>query len=130
MLQKYLKRFNNKLVYHDQKINFSAYLLNATVKCNMAETKSPNRNVPSFLMYRRMRMAKTSLLNWNPTSKRASRSLSAFSMPVFSFVWFLNDVCQYFKLHIRSLKSVNFSLPFPEVCNQTKKSIVIGMLML
>lgn len=51
-----------------------------------------------------------------PTSRRASRSLSALSIPVFSFVWFLKAACQYFKLHIRSLKSLNFNRPLPELC--------------
>lgn len=56
-----------------------------------------------------------------PTSSRASRSLSALSIPVFSFVWFLKAACQYFKLHIRSLKSLNFNRPLPELCLDTQE---------
>lgn len=93
-------------------------LLNDTVRCSIAETKSPNRSVPSFRMYRKIKMARTSLLSWKPTSSKASRSLSAFNIPVFSFVWLLKAVCQYFRLHIRSLKSLNCSLPVPVVWNE------------
>lgn len=90
----------------------------------MAETKSPKRKVPSFRMYLRMSVARTSLLSWNPTASKASRNLSAFKIPVFSLVWFLNEVCQNFKLHIRSLKSLNFSLPVPDSCNTNKLKTV------
>lgn len=39
---------------------------NASLKCNIAETKSPNRRVPSFLIYRRIKIDNTSVFNWKP----------------------------------------------------------------
>lgn len=93
-----------------------SYLLNATLRWRMADTKSPNRSVPSFLIYLNIRMDMTSVPSWKPTSSRASFNLSALRIPAFSLEWFLKAVCQYFRLHIRSLKSLNFSLPQPVLC--------------
>lgn len=92
--------------------------LNAMLRCKMADTKSPNRSVPSLRMYRNTSTDSTSPFTWKPTSSSASLSRSAFRMPVLSLEWFLNTVCQYLRLHIRSLKSLNLSRPPPVLCRK------------
>lgn len=64
------------------------------------------------------------IVNDIPTSNKASLSRSAFKIPVFSLVWFLNDDCQYFRLHIKSLKSLNFSRPHPEFWHLSRNCIL------
>lgn len=100
--------------------SFDSNKLNAMLRCSIAETKSPNLNVPSFRMYLNIRIDNTSVFTWKPTSSSASFKRSAFRMPVLSFEWFLNTVCQYLRLHIRSLKSLNFSRPLPVLYKKNK----------
>ena len=96
-------------------------------RLRMAPTKSPNRSVPSFRMYLANREPMMDELSWNPTSNKASRSRSAFKMPVFSFVCDLKAFCQYLMLQIRSLNSLNEILPKPLAskakitCRQTSR---------
>ena len=42
------------------------YSRNDKVKCNIAETKSPNLKVPSFRMYFNASTDSTSVFSWNP----------------------------------------------------------------
>ncbi len=76
------------------------------LKLRMIATKSPNRRVPSFRMYLSMIVLKIAEFNWKPTSKSASFSRSAFRMPLFSFVLFLNTECQVFKLQKNSKQKI------------------------
>jgi len=86
----------------------------ATVRCKTADTKSPKRRVPSFLMCRRTNADKTSLLTWKPTSKSESRKRSARKIPVFSLVWHLKAACHCFKLAMKSRKSESLRRPSPD----------------
>lgn len=45
------------------------FLLNAKLRCNIEDTKSPNLKVPSFLIYLSIRIERTSVLNWKPIIK-------------------------------------------------------------
>lgn len=57
----------------------------------MAETKSPNRRVPSFLIYRKIKIERASAFNWNPGSKFA---INFFIQTHFKFCETLTDIAK------------------------------------
>lgn len=58
--------------------------------------------------YLRINVDKISVLNWNPTSYKASRKRSALSIPAFSLVCILKTLCHVFRFTMNILKSLKF----------------------